>query len=106
MWECGSVGGSPSYVLSCRNHFSHDNYTQMTVETEDQYQGVLDVFPYRNYELEKAVFPKVFPFSACVPQVYKLLKDFIDQSISYDRDLDIRYVCRSLLNNSTTIIIQ
>ena len=77
----------------CRSVFKHDNYTPMVVETDDQYQGVLDVFPYRDFDLEKAPFPKRFPFSSFVPQIYTLLKNFVNSMIDYGHDLNIRYVC-------------
>ena len=65
----------------------------MMVETDDRYQGVLDVFPYHNVELERAAFPKQFPFSASVPQIYSLLINFVNSMIDYGYDLNIRCVC-------------
>jgi hypothetical protein len=69
--------------------FESDNYTPMMVETDDRYQGVLDVFPYHNVELERAAFPKQFPFSASVPQIYSLLINFVNSMIDYGYDLNI-----------------
>ena len=87
--------------------FQHDNYTPMIVETDDQYQGVLDVFPYRDLDLEKAPFPKQFPFSSFVPQIYTLLKNFINSMIDYGHDLNIRYVrmCVQSAQHSDTVIV-
>ena len=79
----------------CRNAFQCDDYTPLVVDTEEKYQGVLDVFPYRNVDLERKPFPKQFPFSASVHIVYTLLREFVDGAISYDQGLNIRCVRRT-----------
>ena len=104
-WPCvqwSSVHSPPERVLhtafhtsTCRNAFHCDDYTPLEVDTEDKYQGVLDVFPYQNVDLEKKPFPKRFPFSASAHIIYSLLKEFVDGAISYDQGLNIRCVRRS-----------
>ena len=79
-------------TVACRSAFRCDNYTPLTVDTEEKYQGVLDVFPYRNVDLEREPFPKQFPFSSSVHVVYKVLTEFVDGAISYDHGLNIRCV--------------
>ena len=60
------------------------------VDTEDKYQGVLDVFPYRDVSLQKEAFPKRFPFSSSTHIIFSRLKEFVDGAISYDQGLNIR----------------
>lgn len=51
--------------------FDNDNFTPLTVETEDQYHAVVELFPYEDISLSRAEFPKSFPFSGFVHQIYQ-----------------------------------
>ena len=51
--------------------FENDNFTPLTVDTEDQYHGIVELFPYEDISLSRAEFPKSFPFSGFVLQIYK-----------------------------------
>ena len=62
------------------------------VQTDDQYHGVLEVFPYQqDLELASAPFPKCFPFSGMVPQVFKQLRLFVGNCASYAAKLNLRW---------------
>ena len=76
--------------LLCSQIFSSDDYTPVCAETDEQFQGVLDVFPYRNRELDAAPFPKYFPFSGMVGQVYCQLEAFVRNCTDYADKLNLR----------------
>ena len=72
--------------------FTNDNYTPIMAETKEQYHGVLELFPYRNVEFHSLPFPKYFPFSGMVSQVYCQLKAFISNCTDYADKLNLRYM--------------
>jgi hypothetical protein len=69
--------------------FTNDNYTPIVAETEEQYQGVMELFPYRNVELAAAPFPKQLPFSGMVGQVYCQLEAFVRNCNDYADRLNL-----------------
>lgn len=50
------------------------------------------MFPYRNVELAAAPFPKPFPFSGMVQQVYCQLEQFVRNCNDYADKLNLRLV--------------
>ena len=66
-----------------------DNYHPIQVNTQIEYEEVADSFPYTNDSLEKAPFPKHFPFSAMVTRVYKEVKEFINSCVKFSEDLNL-----------------
>ena len=74
----------------CRNIFDSDDYSPLEVLTDERYQGVLETFPYHNKELAQAQFPKRFPFSSMVHQIYEQLKQFVIKCNSYSLKLNMR----------------
>lgn len=50
------------------------------------------MFPFKNNVLEKAEFPKKFPFSAMVPNVYHEVKEFIYAVLKFTEDLNLKLV--------------
>lgn len=69
--------------------FTNDNYTPVVAETEEQYQGVLELFPYNDVELVASPFPKCFPFSGMVGQVYCQLEAFVRNCNDYADRLNL-----------------
>ena len=59
------------------------------MNTQIEYEEVANSFPYINEALEKAPFPKQFPFSAMVTRVYQELKDFINSCVKFSEDLNL-----------------
>ncbi|KAH7981782.1 hypothetical protein HPB52_001092 [Rhipicephalus sanguineus] len=53
-------------VQTFRSIFDDDSYHPIEVATEEEYQNVVAIFPFRDEALELAPFPKKFPFSRCV----------------------------------------
>jgi len=73
-----------------RNIFESDDYTPLEVNNQEQYQGVLETFPYHDKDLAEKIFPKRFPFSSMVFQVYEQLKNFVVKCNSYSLRLNLR----------------
>lgn len=69
--------------------FENDNFTPLTVDTEDQYHGIVELFPYEDISLSRAEFPKSFPFSGFVLQIYKQIKTFIEMCKHYTERLNL-----------------
>lgn len=70
--------------------FESDDYTPITVTTKEQYLGVVEIFPYKNSDLAAAPYPKSFPFSSMVYQVFNQLKQFVMNCTSFADRLDLR----------------
>jgi len=51
---------------------------------------MLEIFPYEDTELELAPFPKSFPFSSMVYQVFYQLKQFVTQCTCFADKLNLR----------------
>ena len=77
-------------LLIHRNIFENDDCSAIVVYTDDQYQGVQDIFPLKDKPLAEAPFPKRFPFSAMVHQVYDQLKQFVVKCTGYADKLNLR----------------
>lgn len=60
--------------------------SQVTAQAE--YDEILNLFPYHDEELQKAEFPKKFPFSDMVPKVYQQVKEFIYACLKFSEDLN------------------
>ena len=73
-----------------RELFESDDYTPIQVSTDEQFRGLLEVFPYDDPELEAAPFPKSFPFSPMVYQVFYQLKQFVVNCTSFADKLNLR----------------
>lgn len=60
------------------------------METTEEYNEIIEVFPYSDLNLESAAYPKRFPFSLMVPKVYKQVKVFIIACLEFSEDLNLR----------------
>lgn len=59
------------------------------VTTQADYDQILQSFPCHDEELQKADFPKKFPFSVMVPKVYQQVKEFIYACLKFSEDLNL-----------------
>ena len=57
--------------LCYSNLLSSDDYTPVVVDSEPQFQGMLEIFPIRDITIMRAPFPRTLPFSSMVPQIFK-----------------------------------
>lgn len=76
-------------VQTFRSIFDDDSYHPIEVATEEEYQKVLKTFPFRDEALEKAPFPKKFPFSRFVPGIFDEVKEFIRECLKFSEDLNV-----------------
>ncbi|XP_043912624.1 exocyst complex component 6 isoform X2 [Protopterus annectens] len=70
-----------------RDIFEADNYSPIPVSNEEEYKMVISRFPFQDAELEKQTFPKKFPMSQSVPQIYMQVKEFIYASLKFSESL-------------------
>ena len=79
-----------SSILLYRNIFDNDDYNQFEVTTDEQFQGVMEIFPYQDPTLAKAPFPRKFPFSAMVYMIYEQLRRFVLHCNDYASKINLR----------------
>ncbi|XP_075973848.1 exocyst complex component Sec15 [Anticarsia gemmatalis] len=77
------------WVVVFRDILDNASFLPIEVETQDQFDGVMDTFPYDNDELETQPFPRKFPFSSIVPAVYVQVKEFIYAWLKYSAGLGL-----------------
>uniref|UniRef100_A0A4W3KDX1 Exocyst complex component n=1 Tax=Callorhinchus milii TaxID=7868 RepID=A0A4W3KDX1_CALMI len=70
-----------------REIFESDNYSPIPAANEEEYRMVISRFPFHDSELEKRPFPKRFPVSQSVPEIYKEFKEFIYASLKFSESL-------------------
>ncbi|XP_037089279.1 exocyst complex component 6B-like isoform X2 [Pollicipes pollicipes] len=94
------------WVQVFREIFDSDNYHPVQVDSEQEYEQITLVFPYANAQLEKAPFPKAFPFSLMVPKVYSQVKEFIHSCLRFSEDLDLSQSEKDdVLRKSTNVLL-
>ncbi|XP_011874508.1 PREDICTED: exocyst complex component 6B isoform X1 [Vollenhovia emeryi] len=76
------------WVQVFRDILDEDSFLPIQVTTQAEYDQVLNLFPYHDEELQKAEFPKKFPFSDMVPKVYQQVKEFIYACLKFSEDLN------------------
>nr|CAG4646059.1 EOG090X01NK [Macrothrix elegans] len=77
------------WVHVFRDIFDEDNYHPMQAANAEEYQRVIESFPYRDSNLEAASFPKRFPFSSMVPRVYRQIRNYIQACLQFSQDLNL-----------------
>ncbi|XP_012231942.1 exocyst complex component 6 isoform X2 [Linepithema humile] len=76
------------WVQVFRDILDEDSFLPIQVTTQAEYDEILNLFPYHDEELQKAEFPKKFPFSNMVPKVYQQVKEFIYACLKFSEDLN------------------
>ncbi|XP_074641580.1 exocyst complex component 6B-like isoform X2 [Tubulanus polymorphus] len=69
--------------------FSEDNYTPICVEKEEKYLEIKAMYPFHDEQLDQAPFPKRFPFSNFVPEIYIQVKEYIYACLKFSEDLQL-----------------
>ncbi|KAI5652073.1 exocyst complex subunit sec15-like domain-containing protein [Phthorimaea operculella] len=77
------------WVAVFRDILDNASFLPIEVENQEQYDGVMDTFPYDGDELETQPFPRKFPFSSIVPAVYVQVKEFIYAWLKYSAGLGL-----------------
>ncbi|CAF2435145.1 unnamed protein product [Rotaria sp. Silwood2] len=66
-----------------------DNYIQMVIEDETQYQLLLRQFPLRIEAAERLPYPRSLPYSESVPKVFLEIKDFAAVCAKFAKGLNV-----------------
>ncbi|XP_013199959.2 exocyst complex component 6 [Amyelois transitella] len=77
------------WVTVFRDILDNASFLPIEVSNQEQYDGVMDIFPYDGEELETKPFPRKFPFSSIVPDVYVQVKEFIYAWLKYSVGLGL-----------------
>ncbi|XP_052225229.1 exocyst complex component 6B-like isoform X1 [Dreissena polymorpha] len=86
--------------------FSEDNYTPIYVEEEPEYISVITQFPFVDEELQQSPFPKRFPFSEFVPNVYNQVKEYINACLKFSADLHLSHTeIDDMIRKSTNLLL-
>lgn len=94
MWHVKFPSFYPS-IVPLSELFISDDYTPITVKTDEQFKGVLEIFPYEDPKLAAAPYPKSFPFSSMVYQIFYQLRQFVVNCTNFADKLNLRYVFSS-----------
>ncbi|XP_019850159.1 PREDICTED: exocyst complex component 6B-like [Amphimedon queenslandica] len=66
-----------------KNLLVTDDYTPVIVETDQHFQGIMEMFNYKDLQIHHEPLPKKLPFSSMVIQIYEQIKSFISSSWGY-----------------------
>ncbi|PIK56182.1 putative exocyst complex component 6B isoform X4 [Apostichopus japonicus] len=69
--------------------FDEDNYTAILVHSQEQFEEIVQNFPFKDQDLRKAPYPKELPFSQFVPKVYRQIKEFIYACHKFSLELNL-----------------
>lgn len=77
------------WVNEFREILDRGNFLPLEVEDQDEYDAVVERFPFHSEQLENAPFPKKFPFSKMVPEVYHQAKEFMYACMKFSEELTL-----------------
>ncbi|KAB7498208.1 Exocyst complex component 6 [Armadillidium nasatum] len=94
------------WVQVFRETFDEDTYHPIRADTLEDYQRIIEVFPYEDAQLEQSPFPKYFPFSLMVPKVYRQVKDYIAACLDFSEDLNLSQTEKEdMVRKSTNLLL-
>ncbi|XP_052772007.1 exocyst complex component 6B-like isoform X2 [Mya arenaria] len=86
--------------------FAEDNYTPIYIECEAEFIAVTTQFPFHDEELQQAPFPKRFPFSEFVPNIYNQVKEYINACLKFSADLHLSHTeIDDMIRKSTNLLL-
>ncbi|XP_025094033.1 exocyst complex component 6B-like isoform X3 [Pomacea canaliculata] len=71
--------------------FAKDNYTPICCESAEEYMLILSQFPYQDQTLEESPYPRRFPFSQFVPNIFNQVKEYINACLKFSADLHLSH---------------
>lgn len=77
------------WVNEFREILNKCDYLPLQVYDQEQYDTVLERFPFHSEQLEAQPFPKKFPFSTMVPEVYHQAKEFMYACMKFSEELTL-----------------
>lgn len=72
-----------------REILDKEEFVPNTVANQEEYEAIIERFPFHSEQLENAAFPKNFPFSRMVPEVYHQAKEFMYACMKFAEDLTL-----------------
>ncbi|KAL4231929.1 Exocyst complex component 6 [Mactra antiquata] len=86
--------------------FADDNYTPIYIECEAEYISVITQFPFTDEELQQSPYPKRFPFSEFVPNVYNQVKEYVNACLKFSADLHLSHTeIDDMIRKSTNLLL-
>lgn len=77
------------WVWVFRDIVDKGDFLPLQVNDQEKYDAVLERFPFHSEQLENEPFPKKFPFSGMVPEVYHQAKEFMYACMKFSEELTI-----------------
>lgn len=77
------------WVNEFREILNKCNYLPLQVDNQEAFDAVLERFPFHSEQLENQPFPKKFPFSMMVPDVYHQAKEFMYACMKFSEELTL-----------------
>lgn len=77
------------WVHEFREILDRCDFLPLEVHDKAAYDKVLDTFPFHSEKLEAKPFPKTFPFSKMVPDVYHKSKEFMYACMKFSEELTL-----------------
>ncbi|ALC45764.1 sec15 [Drosophila busckii] len=77
------------WVHVFRDILDKEQFVPMVVENTEEYECIIERFPFHSDHLENAPFPKEFPFSRMVPEVYHQAKEFMYACMKFAEELTL-----------------
>lgn len=77
------------WVTEFREILDKSDFLPLEAATQDDYDKVLDRFPFYSDQLEAESFPKKFPFSQMVPEVYNQAMEFMYACMKFSEELTL-----------------
>lgn len=75
--------------LSIRDILDNCDFLPLETNTQEEYESVLEQFPFHSKQLEQQEFPKRFPFSKMVPEVYQQAMEFMYACMKFSEELTL-----------------
>lgn len=77
------------WVNEFRDILDRSNFLPLETLTQEEYDAVVEKFPFHSDQLEAQDFPKKFPFSQMVPEVYHQAKEFMYACMKFSEELTL-----------------
>lgn len=77
------------WVIEFRDILDNCDFLPLETNTQEEYESVLERFPFHSEQLEQQEFPKRFPFSKMVPEVYQQAMEFMYACMKFSEELTL-----------------
>jgi hypothetical protein len=79
---------------------TEDNYNSMEIDNEEAYKKLMEIFPCQLTQAQKTKllsndqalvsdkYPKIMPYSACVPKIFVEIKEFVNNCVKFSEGLN------------------